>query len=298
MAVAGDLGRLPPELRKEIYSYLLVEEKRIVISRYKEHKQYRPVRMGSYRNPDHTDSTYDRYTKVWTKTAPGPDALLLVNKLVSQEAAQVLYGLNHFEFEHVAALQTFLENVGDSRQHLRRVALLGQAVIYSHQWDAMDTSLRLLTQASGLRSLELPHLAFCGTPFGRSATNPRTFVQHCKPLLESLRASFERQNLDISIFDVIRIELDPCRFETEYGSKHKKYHKSVPAGNDWMVKRRQTFIDSHNNSQKHPILTRRVCCNCLCRSAEKNNRKLVENLTEEISKQLGLSDEEENEGVE
>ena len=125
MADAGDLGKLPPELRKEIYSYLLVEGKRVVISRYKEHDKYRPVRMGSYRNPDHADSTYDRYTKEWTKTAPSPDALLLVNKLTSQEAAQVLYGLNHFEFEHVAALQSFLECIGDSRQHLRRIALLG-----------------------------------------------------------------------------------------------------------------------------------------------------------------------------
>lgn len=54
MADSGDLGKLPPEIRKEIYSYLLVEEKRIVISRYKEHKKHRPVRMGSYRNANHT----------------------------------------------------------------------------------------------------------------------------------------------------------------------------------------------------------------------------------------------------
>jgi hypothetical protein len=297
MAVAGDLGKLPPELRKEIYSYLLVEEKRIVISRYKEHEQYRPVRMGSYRNPDHSDSTYDRYTKEWTKTAPSPDALLLVNKLVSQEAAQVLYGLNHFEFEHVAALQSFLECVGDSRQHLRRIALLGQGLIYAHKWEAMDTSLRLMTQASGLRSLELPHLAFCGTPFGRSATDPRTFVQHCKPLLESLKASFERQNLDISILDVIRIELDPCHLEDEYGRQHHRHHRPVP-GDTWMPKLRQTLIDTHNNSKKHPIFTKVVLCNCNCRSAEKNNLKLMEDLLEEIWDQLDLSDDEKDENEE
>lgn len=122
MADSGDLGKLPPEIRKEIYSYLLIEDKRVVISRYKDRSQYRVVRMGSYRNTNRTDSTYDRDTRVWTKAAPGPDALLLVNKLVSQEAAQVLYGLNRFEFEHIAALQSFLDCVGDSRQHIRHIS--------------------------------------------------------------------------------------------------------------------------------------------------------------------------------
>jgi hypothetical protein len=292
MADPGDLGRLPPEIRKEIYSYLLVEDKRVVISRYNEHQQYRPVRMGSYRNPNHIDSTYDRDTQVWTKTAPGPDALLLVNKLMSQEAAQTLYGLNYFEFENIAALHCFLECIGNSRQHLRHISLLGQSLIYRYKWEVMDASLRLLTQASGLRSLELPHLAFCGTLFGRSATDPRTLVQHFRLLLESLKASYERQNLDMSIFDVIRIELDPCHFETEYGARHKQHHK-LHLGNNWTVKLRQTLIDTHNNSQKHPISTAYVRCNCLCRSAEKNNQALVEELKEEIAKQLGSSFEDE-----
>ena len=298
MSDSGDLGKLPPEIRKEIYSYLLIEEKRVVISRYKDKAQYRVVRMGSYRNPNRTDSTYDRDTRVWTKAAPGPDALLLVNKLVSQEAAQVLYGLNHFEFENVAALQSFLENVGDSRQHLRHVALLGRSILYRYKWTAMDTSLRLLTQATGLRSLELPHIAFCGTLYGKSATDPRTFVQHCRPLLESLKASFERQNLDISIFDVIKIELDPCYLETEHGAQHRQHHKVVP-GRSVLAGYRQALIDSHNNSQKHPMLTTHVTCNCLCKSAEKNNEKFVDELREEIVKQLGLgTDDEQDEDVE
>jgi hypothetical protein len=288
MADSGDLGKLPPEIRKEIYSYLLVEDKRVVISRYNEHQQYRTVRMGSYRNPNHIDSTYDRDTQVWTKTAPGPDALLLVNKLVSQEAAQTLYGLNYFEFENIAALHCFLECIGDSRQHLRHISILGQSVLYRYKWEVMDASLRLLTQASGLRSLELPHLAFCGTPFGRSATDPRTLVQHCRPLLESLKASFERQNLDMSIFDVIKIELDPCHLEIEYGARHKQYHK-LQLGDFWTKSLRLTLIDTHNNSQKHPISTAHVRCNCVCRSAERNNQALVEELKEEITKQLGSS---------
>lgn len=147
MADSGDLGRLPPEIRKEIYSYLLVEEKRIVISRFKEQKQHRPVRMGSYRNSNHTDSIYDHDDRKWTKAPPGCDALLLVNKLVSQEASQVLYGLNHFAFEHSAALQSFLECVGNSRQHLRHIALMSQGVIYRYKWASMGASLKLLLQA-------------------------------------------------------------------------------------------------------------------------------------------------------
>lgn len=104
--------------------------------------------------------------------------------------------------------------------------------------------------------------------------------------------------MGISIFDVLRIELDPCHFEKLYGSKHKKYHRPVLMESTWMVKLRKTLIDSHNNSQKHPIFTKRVECNCFCKSAEKNNQKLIENLREEISKQLGLSGDEENEDAE
>jgi hypothetical protein len=303
MADSGDLGKLPPEIRKEIYSYLLVEDKRIVISRRKHHKHHRPLRMGSYRNANHTDSTYDHYDRKWTKAPPGIDALLLVNKLVSQEAAQVLYGLNHFAFEHSAALQTFLKCVGNSRQHLRHIALINEGVIYRYKWTAMDASLKLLLQAKSLRSFGISHIAFCGNYYGKGATcwrgDSATLIQHCKPLLESLKSSLEAQNLDTNILDVIKIELEPCYKEMKHGHLHKESHRVIP-GRDRDVELRQTLSHTHNNSKSRPMHSWGARCNCVCRMAEEYNLALAKDLREEIAKQLGLSieGEEQNEDAE
>jgi len=177
---------------------------------------------------------------------------------------------------------------------------MNQGVIYRFKWAAMDASLALLIQASGLRSFEIPHLAFCGTPYGKSPKcwrgDSATLVQHCKPLLESLKISLEAQNLDINILDVIKIELDPCYLETEYGFMHKEHHKVKPGGSQ-VAKLRETLTHTHNNSRAIPMTIRPVWCNCVCTSAEEYNLALVEDLKEEIAKQLGLSIEgEQNDG--
>jgi hypothetical protein len=291
MAESDHLGRLPPELRKEIYSYLLIEDDPITISRYKEPKQHRVVRMGSYRNVNHHDEIYDPDKKAWKKAPPGPDALLVVNKLMNQEAAQVLYGFNHFEFENSAALQSFLECIGDSRQHLRHIALLGQGVIHRYKWAALDASLDLLLQAKGLRYLEFSHIDFCGAVGAREAAcwggDTATLVNHCKPLLESLKASFESQNLDISILDVIKIDLPPCPLKFKYGSLYEEYHKPGPHRH-WTIRLRQTIISTHNNNQKVPFTDKRMECFCNCEHAEAKNRELIRSLREEIATQLGM----------
>jgi hypothetical protein len=262
-----------------------VEDKTVTISHYKERKKYRLVRMCSYRNVKHSDSVYNRKKKIWEQAPPGCDSLLLVSKLVSQEAAQVLYGLNRFEFQHSAALQSFLECIGTSRQHLRHIALIGQGVLYRYKWAAMDASLNLLLQAKGLRSLEISHLDFCRGVYTPKAQcwdgGLETLVTHCKPLLESLKESFGAQNLDITIFEVIKIALPPCKA----GIRYFKHHDHGRSGCD------RTFgVNSRNNSLTKPIATRYVACKCACELAMQNNDELVRALREETKKKLGVED--------
>lgn len=228
MADSGDLGKLPPEIRKEIYSYLLVEPTKVGILRQLVNKKAKVARMDHHRNKKHRKQIYDRDACKWKKAPPCITSLLLVNKLTSQEAAQVLYGFNKFEFLHSAALETFLINIGPSRQYIRDITINEQGVLYKGGWAAMDRSLELLYQVPSLRSIEISHLAFCG--YWSFAINekqwmvtPESLVRHCKPLLESLKATFESQNLSLSIFDVIKIALPRCAWDNgSQDGTHKK----------------------------------------------------------------------------
>jgi hypothetical protein len=234
MADSGDLGKLPPEIRKEIYSYLLVEPTKVGILRQLVNKKAKVARMDHHRNKKHRKQIYDRDTRKWKKAPPCITSLLLVNKLTSQEAAQVLYGFNKFEFLHAAALETFLHNIGPCRQYLRDITIFGKGLFYKGVWAAMDRSLGLLSQTPSLRSIEISHVALCGNFTGVADKNltvtPEELVRHCKTLLESLKATFENQNLNLSIFDVIRIVLPRCAYDNgSQDSSHRQNHKTDEA---------------------------------------------------------------------
>lgn len=295
MADSGDLGKLPPEIRKKIYSYLLVEPKTVGILRQLVGKKAKVARMGHHRNKKHRRQIYDRDARKWKKAPPCITSLLLVNKLTSQEAAQVLYGLNKFEFLHAAALDCFLTNIGPSRQYVRDIALMDQGILYKSGWAAMDRSLALLTQAPSLRSLEISHLAFCGYYVGgfrekQWKVTPEELVQHCKPLLESLSAAFQHQNLNLSMFDVIKIALPRCALDTDDEDFHKERHTNFWGDKSPTIRRIRT---THIPKVKAGGIT---WCNCVCDMAEETNRGFVQEVKDEIVKQLGLSvEDEENE---
>jgi len=284
MADSGDLGKLPPEIRKEIYAYLLVEPIKIGIL-CQETKQKRQVaRFDHHRNKKHRGKFYDRGAREWKSASPSILSLLLVNKLVGQEAAQVLYGLNAFEFLHAAALECFLKHIGPSRQYLRSIELVGQGVLFSAHWSAMDRSLKLLTQTPSLRSLEISHLAFCGQYGTRSAeqwiVTPKALVQHCKPLLESLKTALEDQNLSLRITDVIKVTLPRCGLD--FMGMHEEFHEKF-WGHERLLR---TFPAARKKSSRESALIR---CNCICNEAEEKNRGFIKGVKDEITKQLGPS---------
>lgn len=218
MADAGDLGRLPPELRKEIYSYVLVEPEKVGILRLEVKGLGKVARFNHHRNNKHRGKFYDHDAKAWLDAPPSFTSVLYVNKSVALEATEVLYGFNEFEFLHAGALLCFLRHIGPSIQYLRSISLVGQGVLYNLHWDALDISMELLAQVASLRSLEISHLALCGEHDSPSANRrpvvtPKTFVQHCKPLLGSLKAKAESHNWSLSIVDLIQITLPDCAFD-------------------------------------------------------------------------------------
>lgn len=298
MADSGDLGKLPPEIRKEIYSYLLVEPTKVGILRQLVNKKAKVARMDHHRNKKHRKQVYDRDTRKWKKAPPCITSLLLVNKLTSQEAAQVLYGFNKFEFLHAAALETFLHNIGPSRQYLRDITIFGKGLFYKGVWAAMDRSLELLSQAPSLRSIEISHIALCGNFTGVADKNltvtPEELVRRFKPLLESLKATFENQNLNLSIFDVIRIVLPRCAYDTgSQDNSHRQNHKP-----SWAYSQTRFHINRRIPTTRVPKVKDygTTLCNCVCTAAEEQNREFIDDVKSEIARQLGLSiDDEQNE---
>jgi len=259
MANAGDLGKLPPEIRKEIYTYLLVEPNIIAIKRFLRAK---------------SKHKYDTVAlRLRTKRSTG---ILRVNKFVNDEAVKALYGCNKFEFLNAVALHHFIEQIGDARKYLRHVAIYQDGLTFMKSWKSMQQSIQALASVKGLRTLEVSHSALCrhGTP----KSSIEDLVRRCKPLLHALNAEFVKRSLKSNVFDAIQIvlPLSDCESLVHRTLCSAKYEHP-----------RRAFITNYATKLSRKI--RSVLeCGCHCRKADVVNNELNQQLKEEIAKQLKL----------
>lgn len=229
MADAGDLEKLPIEIRKQIYSHLLVEPKTIVIKRYINPKAYKKgevARKNHHRKANRDRKVYDRRRKAWVEAPPSTTSIFLVNKVVCLEATPVFYGSNDFFFDNTGALQDFLAWIGQSTQHLRHVEIdgnHGRGIKYNASWTALDRSSSLLESAKGLRALHFYHTGFCGSS-SYDRVDIKELGEHCTPLLRSLQAASEARNVKLDVLDVARIVLPPCHCELCPEPKKRCYY--------------------------------------------------------------------------
>jgi hypothetical protein len=145
MAEQNILFTLPPELRLEIYRYVLLrpsEEARVVptirkrLSTEAKHRRATALAEGRLRLPVSIQA-----------------ALLCVNKQISQEACPVLYESHRFILRTAQGLDHFLINIGDNKHHLRRIEVSRQ--INSRSLPAIGRISDNLVNTKGLRSLYL-----------------------------------------------------------------------------------------------------------------------------------------------
>lgn len=286
MADAGDLEKLPPEIRRQIYTHLLVEPITIAIKHYISPNAYKSgevTRMDHHRKVFRARKVLDRCRKAWVGAPPSTTSILLANKSIFHEATPVLYGDNHFFLDSAGILQDFLAWIGQSRQHLRHVEVDGRGIMHNETWKAMDRSLRLLESSHSLRALHFYHNGFCRI-FWRNSVDIRQMGKRCTPLLRSLQASCEARNLKIDVLEIVKIVLPPCHCEfctkaakcyylpCRVRATHSGYHPRV------------TILPGGGAYGETSTL-----CNCFCHDAEDNNRLLDGKLKDEIAKQLGLS---------
>lgn len=263
MADAGDLGKLPPEIRKDIYAHLLVEPKAIPVKRYL-YKDEDESKFDEY----HTRGLFDRKSRMRRA-----NSILRVNKLINEEATQVMYSCNRFMFQNAGALRLFLEQIGGSKGHLRHVGISEHGYKFMGSWKAMDVSITMLASSSrGLRTLEVSHLAFCHRH--KRMLQIKDLVQHCKPLLQALHDEFVEENLNASVFDVIDICLTCSNVELNNSSEQFAAHPNYVHITDY------TTVSGVASSAR--------LCGCACSVAEKVNNNLRQGLKEEIAKQLEL----------
>jgi hypothetical protein len=258
MADAGDLGKLPPEIRKEIYSYLLVEDETIRIKR--------SIRAKSKHKYDTAALRLRRRKR--------SSQILRVNMLIREEAAQILYGCNKFEFFNAGALYHFLQQVGDARRHLRHVAIYQDGLMFMRSWKSMQQSIQILASVGGLRTLEVSHDALCGS--GTPKTSIKDLVQHCKPLLNALNAEFITKGLNSSVLDIIDIVLPRSYCDDLPELCSEKYEHP-----------RRAFITNYATNMSRNIMSV-LTCGCHCRQAVVVNKELKQELKEEIAKQLNI----------
>jgi hypothetical protein len=118
MAEQNILFTLPPELRLQIYRYVLlrpVEKVHVIptirkrLSAEAKHRRAVALAEGRLSLPVFIQA-----------------ALLCVNKQISQEACPVLYESHKFVLRTAQGLDHFLINIGDNKQHLRHIEVSRQ----------------------------------------------------------------------------------------------------------------------------------------------------------------------------
>jgi hypothetical protein len=284
MTDAGNLEKLPLEIRKQIYTHLLVEPKTITIKRYINRRAYirgEVARMNHHRKADRDRKVYDRRRKAWVDAPPSTTSILLVNKSVGREATPVFYGSNNFFFEHAGALQDFLAWIGQSRQYLRHVEVDGEGIKFNSSWTAMDRSLRLLESSKGLRALHFYHAGFCSR--NRCSTELRDLVTHCSPLLKSFQATWEARNLSMKVLDVVKIVLPPCHCSLCPEPEKRCYYYTCRQTSTHGLCRSRWNVLPGGGPREESFRT----CSCDCEAAEDKNRSINEELKVEITRKLG-----------
>lgn len=149
MSGLGTLSTLPPELRVEIYRYALFdtnEETRVVLTIHRKLSEEAERQRISRLNRGAAEVRPPKPVAI-------KNSLPYVSKQISQEACQVLYGGHEFKLQTAQALDRFLILIGENRQHIRHVCVIGE--LGMRNLPAVGRISNNLLQAKDLRSLTL-----------------------------------------------------------------------------------------------------------------------------------------------
>jgi len=165
MSGLGTLSTLPPELRIQIYNYVLLDE-----------NEEMNVDLTMRRKLSH-QAERQRILRLKRLAAEGrafkpvaeKNSLLYVSKRISHEACEVLYGGHKFKLRTPRTLEWFLIHIGENRQHIRHICVTNQFEM--RDVPAVGRITDVLVGARNLRSLALrPMVEEYVETYGRTRT--------------------------------------------------------------------------------------------------------------------------------
>lgn len=231
MADAGDLEKLPPEIRNEIYALVLVQLEPLALCKFKGDSH---IGVGERNNRSYRASR----TKIEGTRSDKPQAsnvaLLCVNKKIHMEAAPVLYSRTKFRFKEANNMLRFLNSIGNNIQYLCHVGIYAYGWPYRGGLRGARHAIKALSAAKSMHTFEVTHVDICpnmSTKMRKAYPGSREVVKICKPLLESLKTSYETNGLKASILEVIKVDIandgefelvhEDCGCETKQAIKDK-----------------------------------------------------------------------------
>lgn len=239
MADCGDLEKLPPEIRNEIYALVLVQTDPMALCNFEDDQENISERTSrSYHGPrmknkwapgvqprvapvGHKHRRKDRgHERVGSERVEvHSNALLCVNKKIHVEAAPVLYSHTKFRFNNADAMHRFVDLVGQNIQYLRDIGIFAGGWEFRGGFRRVRYAIEALAAAKSIHTFEISHVDICpnvSVNFRKYYPGSHELVKLCKPLLESLRIAYETNDLKASIFEVIKID-EPNNREFQFG---------------------------------------------------------------------------------
>lgn len=240
-ADAGDLEKLPPEIRNEIYALVLARAEPLVLCNFggnqkkiseptsrshrawrRKNERSRTVKpkvapLGHKRSLEGRGHEY--VGGKWVEV-PSNVALLCVNKKVHMEAAPVLYSRTKFRFRHADTMRRFVDLIEHNIQYIRDVGLFAGGWEHRREFLTVSDAIEALTAAKSLHTFQISHVDICPNVSKKFRKffypGSQKVVKLCKPLLESLKTAHETNERKASILEVFKFE-DPNNRYFDYG---------------------------------------------------------------------------------
>ena len=240
MADCGDLEKLPPELRNEIYALVLVQAEPLLLCNFggkqksmgeRKSPRFHAPRMenecartikpkvapvGHKRSLNRKGHEYVQGK--WVEV-PSNVALLCVNKKTHTEAALVLYSRTKFRFRKVDTMRRFVSLIENNIRYIRDFGILAGGWEYRRGFRAVRYVIEALAAAKSMHTFEISHVDICpnvSPRFRKYYPGSNKIVKLCRPLLESLKIAYKAGDLKASILEVLKID-DPKNRGFEYG---------------------------------------------------------------------------------
>lgn len=209
---------LPVELRKKIFALGFTPQGTTQIEAYLRPAAVPRVHPGIHPREVALVSRNLRRNKGASTPRPSYNlALLKVDRETYREALPVLYESLELKFANFRALELFLDQIGDAKQHLRHVEIApkGYESDFGPLYGATKRSFAMLESATGLQSFKVSHFDFCCAFIDQVGHDVAlaNLANSCACLLLALQHARETKDLTADtqeMMDIFEIVLPKC----------------------------------------------------------------------------------------